>query len=145
MDHDHGPVFVSYRHSDGTEHAGAVTSVLRASGLSVWLDRYAMLVGSFRYRMDEALQSGPSAGVLIATPEVTLSQAIQTVEFPTLARLARDNGMLVGVVRLFAGRCQAVEATGGSPWSRRWKDSRGVRKPRAWRGRSLSSSAMAVR
>jgi hypothetical protein len=43
------------------------------------------------------------------------------------------------------GRCQAVEATGGSPWSRRWKDSRGVRKPRAWRGRSLSSSAMAVR
>lgn len=98
MDHDHGPVFVSYRHSDGTEHAGAVTSVLRASGLSVWLDRYAMLVGSFRYRMDEALQSGPSAGVLIATPEVTLSQAIQTVEFPTLARLARDNGMLVGVV-----------------------------------------------
>ena len=85
MDHDHGPVFVSYRHSDGTKHARAVTAVLRACGLSVWLDEYAMLVGSFTYRMDEALRSGASAGVLVATPDVRLSKAIQT---------ARDGGTI---------------------------------------------------
>ncbi|MBK8756128.1 MAG: SAVED domain-containing protein [Actinomycetales bacterium] len=98
MDHDHGPVFVSYRHSDGTEPARAVTAVLRACGLSVWLDEYAMLVGSFTYRMDEALRSGASAGVLVATPDVRLSKAIQTVEFPALARLSQESHMLLGVV-----------------------------------------------
>ena len=64
----------------------------------MWLDEYAMLVGSFTYRMDEALRSGASAGVLVATPDVRLSKAIQTVEFPALARLSQESHMLLGVV-----------------------------------------------
>lgn len=43
-----------------------------------------------------------------------------------------------------SGRCQVVLATW--PVARmRWKTSRGVRNPRLWRGRSLSSSAIALR
>ena len=42
-------------------------------------------------------------------------------------------------------RCQAVEATGDCPSRSHWKDSPGVRNPSAWRGRSLSSSAIEVR
>ena len=42
-------------------------------------------------------------------------------------------------------RCQVVEAMGGCPRRSRSKDSRGVRKPSVARGRSLSSSAIAVR
>jgi hypothetical protein len=42
------------------------------------------------------------------------------------------------------GRCQSVVATGASR-SCRLKTSRGVRNPRVWRGRSLSSSAIALR
>ena len=44
-----------------------------------------------------------------------------------------------------ARRCQVVEAMGGCPRRSRSKDSRGVRKPSVARGRSLSSSAIAVR
>ncbi len=93
-----GPVFISYRHSDGGEYAQRVARRLRALGLPVWLDSRDMLLGSFEHRMTEALAAGPSAGILIVTEDVKLSEAILTTEYPGLAKLARDHGLTLGIV-----------------------------------------------
>lgn len=96
ISHVHGPIFISYRHSDGSELATSVAKVLRAHGLSVWLDQYDMLAGSFKYRMNEALTAGPSGGVLIATPEVEASSPIRGIEYPGLVGLS-ESGKIRGL------------------------------------------------
>lgn len=97
IDHLYGPVFISYRHTDGTEAAHRLARRLRASGLTVWLDKYDLLVGNFTLRMREALRAGPSAGVLVATPDVVKSAPIKNEEFPALADLAHHEGILLAV------------------------------------------------
>ena len=89
----------------------------------------------------EPLREAIFAEIRSRTVETDLSVPVSYRGWWYYSRTVQGHGYAVHARR----RCQAVEATGGSPWSRRWKDSRGVRKPRAWRGRSLSSSAMAVR
>lgn len=85
-----GPTFVSYRQSDGTEHAVAMAWALRAAGVPVWHDAADLPPGETETRLAEALTSGLSGAVLIATPEIEHSSVVKTIELPGLLDLARD-------------------------------------------------------
>ena len=82
-----GPVFISYRWSDGTDHAMDAARRLRASGVPVWLDRNDMPPGEIDTRLREALESGLSGAVMVATPDVAHRKdhdAILDIEAPTI-------------------------------------------------------------
>jgi integrative and conjugative element protein (TIGR02256 family) len=62
-----GPVFISYRQSDGTLRADSLEGLLRAAGLVVWRDRSDLRAGTTTDRLEQALTAGLSAAVLIVT------------------------------------------------------------------------------
>lgn len=82
-----GPVFISYRQSDGTELANRLMWQLRAAGVPVWRDHADLLPGDTNKRLGEALASGLSGAVLIVTPDVAKSTVVKTVEVPALIEL----------------------------------------------------------
>lgn len=90
-----GPIFISYRWSDGADLAKDAARRLRASGVPVWLDRDDRPPGETDTRLREALASGISGALLVATPNVGVRKtpdAIHDIEAPlifdTLARQA---------------------------------------------------------
>lgn len=85
-----GPVFISYRQSDGTQQAEALENLLRAAGLVVWRDRVDLRPGTTTDRLEQALTQGLSAGVLIVTPEVAASEIVRERELPRLLQLDLD-------------------------------------------------------
>jgi hypothetical protein len=85
-----GPVFISYRQSDGTDAAVAVAWALRAAGIPVWHDRSDLPPGDTNRRLVEALKSGLSGAVLLVTPEIKASRVVRKVELPQLLELERD-------------------------------------------------------
>jgi len=85
-----GPVFISYRQSDGTVRADSLEGLLRAAGLVVWRDRSDLRAGTTIDRLEQALTSGLSAAVLIVTPEVAESVIIRERELPRLLQLDDD-------------------------------------------------------
>lgn len=84
-----GPVFISYRQSDGTETAVAVAWALRAAGIPVWHDRSDLPPGDTNRRLVEALKSGLSGAVLLITPDIQASRVVRKVELPRLLDLER--------------------------------------------------------
>ena len=70
-----GPVFISYRHSDGREIAVALAWALRAAGVPVWHDQTDLPPGDTERRLAEALSSGLSGAVLVVTREIEDSGA----------------------------------------------------------------------
>ena len=82
-----GPVFLSYRHSDGAELATALAWALRAAGVPVWLDRSDLPPGDTERRLEEAMQSGLSGAVLLVTPDIGASSVIKDIRTSTFARL----------------------------------------------------------
>lgn len=85
-----GPVFISYRQSDGTDAAVAVAWALRAAGIPVWHDQSDLPPGDTNRRLIEALKSGLSGAVLLVTPEIEASRVVRKVELPQLLELERD-------------------------------------------------------
>lgn len=85
-----GPVFISYRQSDGTAQADALEDLLRAAGLVVWRDRTDLLPGTTTDRLERALTRGLSAAVLVVTPEIAHSDIVREVELPRLLQLDAD-------------------------------------------------------
>ena len=85
-----GPVFLSYRHSDGAELATALAWALRAAGVPVWLDRSDLPPGDTERRLAEAMQSGLSGAVLVVTPDVGASTVIRDTELPQLLALEAE-------------------------------------------------------
>jgi integrative and conjugative element protein (TIGR02256 family) len=85
-----GPVFISYRQSDGTSQAEALEDLLRAAGLVVWRDRTDLRPGTTTDRLEQALTSGLSAGVLVVTPEIADSEIVRERELPRLLQLDAD-------------------------------------------------------
>ena len=79
-----GPVFISYRQSDGREIAVALAWALRAAGVPVWHDQTDLPPGDTERRLAEALSSGLSGAVLVVTPEIENSGVIRDVELPRL-------------------------------------------------------------
>lgn len=85
-----GPVFISYRQSDGTSQAESLEDLLRAAGLVVWRDRTDLRPGTTTDRLEQALTSGLSAGVLIVTPDIVDSDIVRERELPRLLQLDAD-------------------------------------------------------
>ncbi len=85
-----GPVFISYRQSDGTEQARALEALLRAAGLVVWRDHNDLRPGTTTDRLEQALTHGLSAGVLVVTPDIQHSEIVRERELPRLLELDLD-------------------------------------------------------
>lgn len=85
-----GPVFISYRQSDGTPQAEFLEDLLRAAGLVVWRDRTDLRPGTTTERLEQALTQGLSAGVLVVTPEIVDSDIVRERELPRLLQLDDD-------------------------------------------------------
>lgn len=92
-----GPVFVSYRQSDGTEKALTLAWLLRSAGVPVWQDGTDLPPGDTNERLAEALVGGLSGAVLLITPETARSVVMRTVEVPQLLRLEQHSDFLLVV------------------------------------------------
>jgi len=92
-----GPVFISYRQSDGTEVATDIAWALRAAGVPVWQDKSDLPPGDTRDRLDEALDSGLSGAVLLITPEIQHSEVVRDTELPRLLALAKDRSFALSI------------------------------------------------
>ena len=93
----HGPVFLSYRHSDGAEIAMALAWALRAAGVPAWLDRSDLPPGDTERRLAEAMQSGLSGAVLVVTPDIGASTVIRDTELPQLLALEAEGGFTLSI------------------------------------------------
>jgi proteasome lid subunit RPN8/RPN11 len=82
-----GPVFISYRHSDGSERADSLETLLHAAGLVVWRDIRDVRPGTIEDRLEVALSDGLSGAVLIVTPDVRKSDVVREREAPRLIEL----------------------------------------------------------
>ena len=92
-----GPVFLSYRHSDGAELAQALAWALRSAGVPVWLDRSDLPPGDTERRLEEAMQSGLSGAVLLVTPDIAASSVVKDIELPRLLRLEAEGAFTLSV------------------------------------------------
>ena len=96
---DHrGPVFVSYRQSDGSALAADTAWALRAAGVPVWHDESDLPPGDTERRLAEALASGLSGAVLLVTPEIQLSRIVREVELPRLIELENNSDFTLSVL-----------------------------------------------
>ena len=102
-----GPVFISYRHSDGSAMAASLAWALRAAGVPVWHDVTDLPPGDTERRLEEALASGLSGAVLLVTPEIEESQVIRDIELPRLLTLEKNPEFTLAVG-------SAVEESDGS-------------------------------
>ncbi|MDR6639428.1 SAVED domain-containing protein [Paenarthrobacter nitroguajacolicus] len=82
-----GPVFISYRQSDGTHQAARLEHLLRATGLVVWRDYRDLRAGTTTDRLEQALTQGLSAAVLVVTPDIVHSEIVRERELPRLLQL----------------------------------------------------------
>lgn len=85
-----GPVFISYRQSDGWDRATEIEHLLRAAGIIVWRDRNDLRAGNTADRLDEALTSGLSGAVLVVTADIKDSEIVREKELPRLLQLDDD-------------------------------------------------------
>lgn len=85
-----GPVFISYRQSDGKSVAELLEDLLRAAGLVVWRDGTDLRAGTTTDRLEQALTHGLSAAVLVVTPEIVYSEIVRERELPRLLELDQD-------------------------------------------------------
>ena len=92
-----GPVFLSYRHSDGADLAMALAWALRASGVPVWLDRSDLPPGDTERRLEEAMQSGLSGAVLVVTPDIAASSVVKEIELPRLLLLEAEGAFTLSI------------------------------------------------
>ncbi|GAC1535691.1 MAG: hypothetical protein NVS3B1_30030 [Marmoricola sp.] len=93
-----GPVFISYRQSDGTDIAVGLAWALRAAGVPVWHDQTDLPPGDTNRRLAEALASGLSGAVLVVTPDIGDSTVVRDIELPALLELAKDPAFTLTIV-----------------------------------------------
>lgn len=82
-----GPLFLSYRQSDGTKTVSSLGWLLRAAGIPVWRDVDDLPPGDTADRLEQALADGLSGGVLVITPQIANSPVVKSIEAPALIRL----------------------------------------------------------
>lgn len=93
-----GPVFISYRQSDGTEVAAGLAWALRAAGVPVWHDQTDLPPGDTHQRLSEALACGLSGAILVITPEIARSKVVREIELPALLEMAKDPSFTFSIV-----------------------------------------------
>ena len=92
-----GPVFLSYRRSDGAELAIALAWALRSAGVPVWLDQSDLPPGDTERRLEEAMQSGLSGAVLLVTPDIGASSVVKDIELPHLLALEAEGAFTLSI------------------------------------------------
>ena len=85
-----GPVFLSYRNSDGAELATNLAWALRSAGIPVWHDQNDLPPGDTERQLEKAMQSGLSGAVLIVTPDIGASRVVKDIELPRLLALESE-------------------------------------------------------
>ena len=98
-----GPVFLSYRQSDGRVLAVETAWALRSAGVPVWHDQSDLPPGDTDRRLAEALGSGLSGAVLLVTPEIAQSRVVREIELPWLLELAKDAAFTLSVLSVITG------------------------------------------
>ena len=88
-----GPIFISYRQSDGRPFAEALDIYLRAGGLVPWRDLVDLSPGETAQRVTEAFEEGISNAVLIVTPQLKDSHFVPDIELPKLMEYDADTAM----------------------------------------------------
>jgi hypothetical protein len=83
----YGPVFISYRHSDGKSIADRVSILLKSVGVPVWIDSEAMQVGHIEKRVDWAIEQTISGAIVISTKDTEYSDVISNNEVPGFLQL----------------------------------------------------------
>mgnify|MGYP000059143750 FL=1 len=83
----YGPVFISYRHSDGKSIADRVSTLLKSVGVPVWIDSEAMQVGHIEKRVDRAIEQTISGAIVISTEDTAHSDVISNNEVPGFLQL----------------------------------------------------------
>lgn len=92
-----GPVFVSYRVSDGAAHALKLAWALRTTGVPVWHDETDLPPGDTTRRLEAALAAGLSGAVLVVTTEIHESSVVRNVELPALLDLERNSEFTLAI------------------------------------------------
>jgi proteasome lid subunit RPN8/RPN11 len=92
-----GPVFISYRQTDGTDQAARLEHLLRAAGLVVWRDYRDLRAGTTTDRLEQALTQGLSAAVLVITPDIVYSEIVRERELPRLLQLDEDRDFSLSI------------------------------------------------
>ena len=110
-----GPVFISYRQSDGTEQAEVLQAMLRAAGLVVWRDRNDLRPGTTTERLEQALTQGLSAAVLVVTPDIKDSEIVRERELPRLLELDKDPAFSLCIANRIARADDASSCDYGAP------------------------------
>lgn len=107
-----GPVFLSYRHSDGAELARNLAWALRSAGMPVWHDQSDLPPGDTERRLDEATQTGLSGAVLLVTPDVGVSDCIKEVELPRLLALEEQGSFTLSIASTIEKRSGRLDYSG---------------------------------
>lgn len=100
-----GPVFISYRRSDGTPYAELLDTYLRAAGVAPWRDLVDLPPGETAVRIQDAMRAGISSAILIVTPELGDSDFVAQHEIPILHGLDRDTGFQLLILNTIEGTC----------------------------------------
>ena len=137
-----GPVFLSYRHSDGAELALALAWALRASGVPVWLDRSDLPPGDTERRLEEAMQSGLSGAVLVVTPDIAASSVVREIELPRLLSLEADGAFTLSIASTIKAESGGLDYSAPDRLlSRTVPDLRGLRQDPALTARDIANIA----
>ena len=137
-----GPVFLSYRQSDGTELALALAWALRASGIPVWLDQSDLPPGDTERRLDEAMQSGLSGAVLVVTPEIASSNVVKEIELPQLLRLEAERAFTLSIASTIEAEAGGLDYSAPDRLlSRTVPDLKGLRQDPALTPRDIANIA----
>ncbi len=137
-----GPVFLSYRHSDGADLAVALAWALRASGVPVWLDQSDMPPGDTERRLEEAMQSGLSGAVLVVTPDIAASSVVKEIELPHLLRLEAEEAFTLSIASTIEAEAGGLDYSAPDRLlSRTVSDLRGLRQDPALTSRDIANIA----
>ena len=137
-----GPVFLSYRRSDGADLALALAWALRASGVPVWLDRSDLPPGDTERRLEEAMRSGLSGAVLLLTPDITASSVVKEIELPHLLRLEAEEAFTLSIASTIEVESGGLDYSAPDHLlSRTGPDLRGLRQDPALTSRDIANIA----
>jgi len=137
-----GPVFLSYRQSDGADLALALAWALRVSGVPVWLDRSDLPPGDTERRLEEAMQSGLSGAVLIVTPDIAASSVVKEIELPHLLQLESEGAFTLSIASIIEAEAGGLDYSAPDRLlSRTESDLKGLRQDPALTSRDIANIA----
>lgn len=137
-----GPVFLSYRRSDGADLALALAWALRVSGVPVWLDQSDLPPGDTERRLEEAMQSGLSGAVLVVTPDIAASSVVKEIELPHLLRLEAGGAFTLSIASTIEAEAGGLDYSAPDRLlSRTELDLKGLRQDPALTSRDIANIA----